>query len=705
MQLYMPKGGRIMKKLIRPTLIAIACCIALLALLTGPVAEPGVRFIPGEGTFTIGEGRLVFTIGHAAHAAAADFVADGVDDHIQFQQALDALPIGGGKLIVLAGTYNFGAAVGRAIDNVTIQGVGQATVINRDGINPVFTAGAQSNWVFRDFKTDAGGIELTAAKNYTLQNITIGTSYVAFRTDAAAEAWDIPVGRTATIVVAASDSSPQSKAQADFVADGVDDQVEIQAAIDALPASGGRVVLLEGTYIKGNIHPITIPCNVEIELIGGATITFKPNVGDGAIIFANADTWRGNSNITIRGGVLDGNRANQAVGTQSGIKFTRVSYSSVDSLIRNFSDRNIWKVGPSIGNEFRNRSFPNVLNVGNVESVVSSHPLMRLLDDFETDWIYTTPTVSYDTTHKRSGTRSVKVTTPVGGSTFLCLPISGLDLSKSAFYIWAYIEDHTKLTTICFAVRSGGTWDNYGVYGHLHPGMSRRWVRLVAPYFDRIVGNPDFQNPDMIRLGVHARPNEVVTIWFDELSYAKKVLTEGGLVTFCFDDGCISAYTKAKPIFDRHGVGAVWAQVTKWGDKWGRFPAEAKRMQESGWDIVPHSRLHINAPDAHSWWEEEILGSQSDLVEAGFKRGARFYILPGGFYNEKIAEVLEGHFLFVRTTGREGIPLPPGTIQGALSVTAAHSVADLKEKLDIAKRENLWLQLVFHDIVDSGATG
>ena len=44
------------------------------------------------------------------------------------------------------------------------------------------------------------------------------------------------VTRTATVVVAAADSLHPE--QADYVCDGVDDQVEIQAAIDALPNGG-----------------------------------------------------------------------------------------------------------------------------------------------------------------------------------------------------------------------------------------------------------------------------------------------------------------------------------------------------------------------------------------------------------------------------------------------------------------------------------
>ena len=46
---------------------------------------------------------------------------------------------------------------------------------------------------------------------------------------------DLNVVRTATKVVAASDALAGSKAMADEVCDGTNDQIEIQAAIDALP--------------------------------------------------------------------------------------------------------------------------------------------------------------------------------------------------------------------------------------------------------------------------------------------------------------------------------------------------------------------------------------------------------------------------------------------------------------------------------------
>ena len=42
--------------------------------------------------------------------------------------------------------------------------------------------------------------------------------------------------RTATLVVAAADASAASQARADYVCHGIADDVEIQAAIDSLPA-------------------------------------------------------------------------------------------------------------------------------------------------------------------------------------------------------------------------------------------------------------------------------------------------------------------------------------------------------------------------------------------------------------------------------------------------------------------------------------
>ena len=58
----------------------------------------------------------------------------------------------------------------------------------------------------------------------------------------------LKTARTATRIVAASNADAKSKAEADDVCTGTDDQVKIQAAINSLPVSGGIVQLSEGTF-------------------------------------------------------------------------------------------------------------------------------------------------------------------------------------------------------------------------------------------------------------------------------------------------------------------------------------------------------------------------------------------------------------------------------------------------------------------------
>lgn len=74
-----------------------------------------------------------------------------------------------------------------------------------------------------------------------------------------------PAIRTATRVVCASDAP--SKAQCDYVADGADDQVEIQKALDGLPPLGGRVYLSEGAFYlnnqPGKDYAVRLPPNSE----------------------------------------------------------------------------------------------------------------------------------------------------------------------------------------------------------------------------------------------------------------------------------------------------------------------------------------------------------------------------------------------------------------------------------------------------------
>jgi len=127
--------------------------------------------------------------------------------------------------------------------------------------------------------------------------------------------------RTATtVVVAANTTNEAGKAQADFICDGKDDQVEIQSAIDSLPPGGARVQLLDGTFIIG--ESIILGDNVMLAgLSAGTTLKLEDNHGGEGDFFLvkNSNVEGGTLGITIQDITFDGNKENQTIRYQHGL--------------------------------------------------------------------------------------------------------------------------------------------------------------------------------------------------------------------------------------------------------------------------------------------------------------------------------------------------------------------------------------------------
>ena len=94
--------------------------------------------------------------------------------------------------------------------------------------------------------------------------------------------------RSSTIVVAASDSAPNSKLAADYVCDGTDDQKEITAAISALPKTGGEIILLEGTYKLSSSITVS-KSNITISGVGWGTKLESSTSSEMSILFSSCE--------------------------------------------------------------------------------------------------------------------------------------------------------------------------------------------------------------------------------------------------------------------------------------------------------------------------------------------------------------------------------------------------------------------------------
>lgn len=143
----------------------------------------------------------------------------------------------------------------------------------------------------------------------------------------------------ATKIVAASNSLGAYKA--DYVCDGTDDQVEINAALSDISASGGAVYLLEGTYnLSGGglgcgqsapTNSIMI-CNVgkPRALIGsGRATVLKAVASDISVIKVKKISLVAGSveNILISQLTIDGNNL-----AQSGINMSDAAYCKIDKV-------------------------------------------------------------------------------------------------------------------------------------------------------------------------------------------------------------------------------------------------------------------------------------------------------------------------------------------------------------------------------------
>ncbi|MFA7169266.1 MAG: hypothetical protein WC178_00205 [Candidatus Paceibacterota bacterium] len=172
----------------------------------------------------------------------------------------------------------------------------------------------------QDWSTATQGNLPYFSETGTLSNLAPGEAgqFLTSGGEGADPAW-ANVTRSATFVVAASDSSELSKQQADYVCDGVDDQIEIQAAIDALPSGGGTITLSSGSFFQSS--PITIT---------------KPTAFSGyAAIFTNVGAITGAWSVEADDVVFDGITFNAPSGSYHHTIRGSITKNTHNVIIRN----------------------------------------------------------------------------------------------------------------------------------------------------------------------------------------------------------------------------------------------------------------------------------------------------------------------------------------------------------------------------------
>jgi len=137
---------------------------------------------------------------------------------------------------------------------------------------------------------------------------------------------DVSDYRAATFVVAASDSV--HKYEADYRCNGTNDHVQIQAALDKLPATGGEVFLLDGTY---NVE-VTLTMDSYQTLRGtGQNTILTTTTAAVDIITATGGAGSEKVGILIADLTVDGS-VGGAIFNDIGIFWTYVDYSTISNV-------------------------------------------------------------------------------------------------------------------------------------------------------------------------------------------------------------------------------------------------------------------------------------------------------------------------------------------------------------------------------------
>ncbi len=109
----------------------------------------------------------------------------------------------------------------------------------------------------------------------------------------------------------AAANSPDSQ-YADYRCDGSDDQVQVQAAINRVGTSGGKVLLLEGTFhISGTIRVYE---GLTLEGCGYGTLLHLEDDSNCTVISNVGGYNIARANVTVKGLRIDGNKAHQSAG-------------------------------------------------------------------------------------------------------------------------------------------------------------------------------------------------------------------------------------------------------------------------------------------------------------------------------------------------------------------------------------------------------
>jgi peptidoglycan/xylan/chitin deacetylase (PgdA/CDA1 family) len=174
-----------------------------------------------------------------------------------------------------------------------------------------------------------------------------------------------------------------------------------------------------------------------------------------------------------------------------------------------------------------------------------------------------------------------------------------------------------------------------------------------------------------------------------------------GLVTFWFDDAWLSQFTVAYPILEENDMRAALAVPTGMvGYEDYMSWNQVKLLQNKGWEVTSHTVHHSCEANeiTEAYITQELTQSLKELNAHGLV--AQHFVTPCGLNAELVTKVAKDHYLSLRSTndGLNELPIKNPYNLKVMAVDWKNTPEEVQGWIDQAKKENLWIILMFHQI-------
>lgn len=182
------------------------------------------------------------------------------------------------------------------------------------------------------------------------------------------------------------------------------------------------------------------------------------------------------------------------------------------------------------------------------------------------------------------------------------------------------------------------------------------------------------------------------------------------LLSLTFDDGWFSQYENAFPILEKHDLVATFYIVTSFlSKKYPLYmnPEHVVKISEYH-EIGSHSVTHPSLPFCFWKNKKNEIAHSKKVLESLIGKPVESFAYPYGCFNSKIVKlVVASGYKSARSTGERFRGPFAGFNSGkdsifeirCKSVKSDTTLSEVRDWFDIAQRNNFWLVLNFHQII------